>query len=141
VFCTRSGKALGQRNVLRALRLAQTKARTRDGKPVFPELQNGAKVVRNTVPHFHALRHSAASEAIAAGDSVEEVSWQLGHRDSTVTRQVYVHEIASAERRARRRASMEARYGAMLEAPAEPPKDVAEGEVVELHEARKQEAG
>ena len=63
---------------------------------------------------MHGFRHSAASEAIAAGDSAEEVSWQLGHRNSVVTRAVYVHEIRTAERTARRRARMEARYGAML---------------------------
>lgn len=54
-------------------------------------------------------------EAIAQGDSAEEVSWQLGHKNSTVTRTVYVQEIASAERKARRRAKMQERYGDMLE--------------------------
>jgi hypothetical protein len=101
--------------------VVQTKARGPDARPTFPALQNGAKVARNTVPNFHSFRHSAASEAIAAGDSAEEVSWQLGHRNSQVTRTVYLQEIASAERRARPRASMEARYGAMLEAPLEAP--------------------
>jgi integrase len=125
VFCTRSGRHLGQRNTLRALKLAQTKARTPDGKPTFPALFEPEQdpegrwvprkqVPRGAAPHFHGFRHSAASEAIAAGDSVEEVSWQLGHRNSQVTRTV--QEIASAERRARRRAAMEKRYGAMLEA-------------------------
>ena len=79
VFCSRGGRALSQRSTLRALRLAQTKARP-DARPTFPALPNGAKVARNTVPNFHSFRHSAASEAIAAGDSAEEVSWQLGHR-------------------------------------------------------------
>lgn len=73
------GRALSQRSTLRTLRLAQTKARP-DARPTFPALPNGAKVARNTVPNFHSFRHSAASEAIAAGDSAEEVSWQLGHR-------------------------------------------------------------
>jgi integrase len=118
VFCTRSGRALGQRNVLRALRLAQTKAVDGKGRPTFPALHNGARA-RDAAPNFHGFRHSAASEAISAGDSVEEVSWQLGHKNSQVTRTVYVQEIASAERRARRRAAMEERYGAMLEAHVE----------------------
>ena len=38
-----------------------------------------------------------------------------GHKSSVVTRSVYVQEIKSAERTARRRAKMEARYGSALE--------------------------
>jgi integrase len=38
VFCTASGRALSQRNVLRALYRAQEKARRPDGTPTFPEL-------------------------------------------------------------------------------------------------------
>ena len=70
------------------------------------------------MPSFHSFRHSAASEAIAAGDSAEEVAWQLGHKSSNTTRMVYVHEIKNAERTARRRAAMAARYGSTLEAAA-----------------------
>jgi integrase len=73
-------------------------------------------VPRDTVPSFHGFRHTAVSEAIAAGESAEEVSWQLGHKNSLVTRAVYVQEIKSAERTARRRTRMEARYGAVLDA-------------------------
>ena len=40
----------------------------------------------------------------------------LGHRNSNVTRAVYVHEIKDAERKAKGRARMEARYGSALEA-------------------------
>ena len=50
-------------------------------------------VERGRVPNFHAFRHTAASEAIAAGDGAEEVSWQLGHKNSNVTRAVYVQEV------------------------------------------------
>ena len=71
---------------------------------------------RNVVPSFHSFRHTAASEAIAAGESAEEVSWQLGHKSSIVTRSVYVQQIKNAERTAHRRARMEARYGSLLEA-------------------------
>jgi hypothetical protein len=49
VFATRSGRPLGQRNVLRALYLAQERARDTDGRPTFPELfehdQHGHLVV------------------------------------------------------------------------------------------------
>jgi integrase len=63
-------------------------------------------VKRGTMPSFHGFRHTAASEAIAAGDSAEEASWQLGHKNSVVTRSIYVQEIKSTERTARRRARM-----------------------------------
>lgn len=122
VFATRSGRALGQRNVLRELRRAQTAATDSEGRPTFPVLSERdeqgqpVKVPRGAVPHFHSLRHSAASWAIAAGESVEEVSWQLGHKSSIVTRTVYLQEVKSAERTAHRRARMEASYGSILEA-------------------------
>jgi integrase len=150
VFATRSGKALGQRNVLRALRAAQKKARTAAGAPTFPVLHERDKrgkpvrVSRGAVPNVHSFRHTAASEAIAAGESAEEVSWTLGHKNSVVTRQVYVQEIKSAERRARRRARTEARYGVMLEATVEATDRAraaadaaaASGEVVDLQAKR-----
>jgi integrase len=122
VFCTSTGRALEQRNVNRELRRAQKAARDELGQPTFPVLHETdeegkpVKAPRGAVPTFHSFRHSAASEAIAQGDSAEEVSWQLGHRNSNVTRTVYVQEIKSAERKARRRANMEARYGSLLEA-------------------------
>ena len=39
VFSTRTGRRLGQRNVMRALRNAQMKARDPEGDPTFPVLQ------------------------------------------------------------------------------------------------------
>ena len=72
------------------------------------------KIERGDVPSFHSFRHTAASEAIHAGDSAEEVSWLLGHKDSTVTRRVYISEIQSAERSTQRRERMEARMGGTL---------------------------
>jgi hypothetical protein len=39
----------------------------------------------------------------------------LGHRDSVVTRQVSAHELKTEERRRKRRALLEQRYGAALE--------------------------
>jgi hypothetical protein len=59
------------------------------------------------IPSFHSFRHTCASWAIADGDGTEEVSWQLGHKDSTVTRKIYISEVKSAERSARRRGRME----------------------------------
>ena len=56
------------------------------------------------------------------------MSWQLGHKNSNVTRPVYMQEVKSAERRARRRAKMEARYGDLRDrsANAEQPRGTAE---------------
>lgn len=124
IFSTRSSRALSQRNVLRALRAAQSRAMTGDDQRAFPELHRcdlrGRRIPPppGAVPSFHSFRHTAASRAIAAGESAEEVAWQLGHRNSTVTRAVYVQEIKSAERTSRRRARMEAEYSGLLEAAA-----------------------
>lgn len=85
---------------------------------------------------FHGFRHTAASEAIAVGESAEEVSWQLGHKSSLVTRAVYIQEIKSAERTARRRARMEARHASVLEAaerdPGQQTSDRPASEVLDL---------
>ena len=127
VFATRTGRPIQQRNVGDALRLAQMRATDPDGQPTFPVLHridaNGKRVPApsGVLPSFHGFRHTAASEAIAAGESAEEVSWQLGHKNSVITRAVYVQEVKSAERTARRRRRMEARYGTMLEAAMEAP--------------------
>jgi integrase len=123
VFATRSGRALGQRNVLRELRRAMRAARRPSGPPTFPVLHGEGRVPRGSVPNFHSFRHTAASEAIAAGEGPEEVAWQLGHRNSNVTRAVYIHEVKTAERSARRRAKLEARYGGILVAALSPDGD------------------
>jgi integrase len=68
-----------------------------DGEPV--------KVEHGELPSFHSFRHSAASNVIEDGDGAEEAAWLLGHKDSTVTRRVYVEEIKSAERSSERRGS------------------------------------
>jgi len=146
VFATRSGRALGQRNVLRELRRAMAAATAGDGELTFPVLHaldgvgQPLPVERGAVPNFHAFRHTAASEAIAAGDGAEEVSWQLGHKNSNVTRAVYVQEVKSAERRARMRAKLEARYGSALEAATRSegrqPANCSDAEVVDLQQVR-----
>lgn len=124
VFASRSGRPLGQRNVLRALRRAQELAVDGRGRPTFPALherdERGRRVapMPGALPTFHSFRHTAASRAIAAGESAEEVSWQLGHRNSVVTRAVYVHELKTAERTARRRQRMESESALFLASTA-----------------------
>jgi hypothetical protein len=56
------------------------------------------------------FRHSAASQAIAQGDSAKEVSWQLGHLNNTVPRNVYVQAI----REQREKGSASAKNGGSL---------------------------
>ena len=146
VFATRSGKAIAQRNVLRELRKVMKRAVTPEGRPTFPVLHEvdergkPVKVERGSVPNFHSFRHSAVSDAVAAGESIEEVSWQLGHKNSIVTRTVYLQEITTAQRSAKRRAKMQARYGSLLEAAsrsgAQQTAEVSSAEVVDLGTAR-----
>jgi integrase len=136
VFATRSGRPLGQRNVLRSLRAAQLNAVDGRGQPTFPVLAEAlavaagarrkdpnanTKIPSDAAPTFHGFRHSAASLALANGESAEEVSWQLGHKNSVVTRMIYVQELRTVERSARRRARMASQYDDALSAlDAEP---------------------
>ena len=126
VFATRTGRPLSQRNVSRALRVAQRNARMADGLPTFPILhEHGGRgrpvpVLRGVLPSMHSYRHTYASRALLAGESVDEVAFLLGHRDGNVTRAVYVREVADARRRASRRSRVAAEYGSALEAAAAP---------------------
>ncbi len=120
VFATRSGRPVGQRNVQRALRAAQERACDERGQPTFPILHEvdaegqPVAITPGTVPSMHSFRHTVASRALLAGESVDEVAFLLGHRDATVTRTVYVREIADARRRTMRRSRMVAEYAGAL---------------------------
>ena len=114
LFATCSGRPLSQRNVARALRKAQERAKDEHGRPTFSVLHENGKVPAGAVPSMHSFRHTVASRALLAGESVDEVAFLLGHRDATVTRVVYVHEIADARRRQMRRSRMTAEYAGAL---------------------------
>jgi len=114
VFATCTGRPLSQRNVARALRKAQLRARNEHGQPTFPALHDEGEVPAGAVPSMHSFRHTVASRALLAGESVDEVAFLLGHRDATVTRVVYIHEIADARRRHMRRSRMTAEYAGAL---------------------------
>ena len=107
------------------MRAAQKRALTSDGLPTFPILHqvddNGGplEVPRGVLPSMHSFRHTVASRALLAGESVDEVAFLLGHRDGTVTRTVYVREVADARRRALRRSRMAADYAGALRAAME----------------------
>jgi integrase len=120
VFATRTGRPFGQRNIARALRRAQAKASDADGTPTFPVLhaldEDGApaRVPHGAVPSMHSFRHTVASRALLAGESIDEVAFLLGHRDANVTRAVYVRELTDARRRNMRRSRMVAEFGDVL---------------------------
>ena len=120
VFCTRTGKAFSQRNIGRSLRGAQTRATTPCGEPTFPALhvvdEAGAPVPvpHGLIPSMHSFRHTVASRALLAGESIDEVAFLLGHRDANVTRAVYVRELADVRRRSMRRSKMTAEFADIL---------------------------
>ena len=122
VFATGTGRPLQQRNVSRALRDAQRRAAGPDGSATFPILreldERGEPVVvpRGTLPSMHSFRHTVASRALLAGESVDEIAFLLGHRDANVTRAVYVREVADARRRSMRRSRMTAEFSGALRA-------------------------
>ena len=84
--------------------------------PTFPILHavdtegRSVPVPRGVLPSMHSFRHTVASRALLAGESVDEVAFLLGHKDGTVTRTVYVREVADTRRRAFRRSRMAAEY-------------------------------
>lgn len=120
VFATRSGRALSQRNTVRALRATQIAARTAHGLPTFPILHEKSasgeplRIPHGAVPSMHSFRHTLASRALLAGESIDEVAFLLGHRDANVTRAVYVRELTNSRRRALRRSRMVAEFDAIL---------------------------
>lgn len=63
---------------------------------------------------MHSFRHTVASRALLAGESIDEVAFLLGHRDGTVTRAVYVREVADARRRAMRRSRIAEEFTEVL---------------------------
>jgi len=126
VFATGTGHPVQQRNVSRALREAQRRAAGPDGAPTFPILHEldepgePVAVPRGTLPSMHSFRHTVASRALLAGESVDEIAFLLGHRDANVTRAVYVREVADARRRSMRRSRMVAEFGGALRVALSP---------------------
>jgi integrase len=150
VFATRTGKAISQRDVLRALYRAQRRARDAEGRPTFPELFEhdrrgqlvvdgaGAYVPRRVkrreldLPDFHALRHGAAM----ACEDAEEARDLLRHKNSNVTRAIYRAHFDD-----RRREALRARMESRMEngsgrTPQQPP-DRYPSEVVDMQDIRR----
>ena len=66
-------------------------------------------------PTLHVLRHTFASMLIAEGLDVAFVSRQLGHAKPSMTLDVYTHLFDQASRIDSARASLDARYGNLVE--------------------------
>lgn len=120
VFATRTGRPLGQRNIVRALRSVQAAARRADGRPTYPilherdESHQPVPIPHGALPSMHSFRHTVASRALLAGESIDEVAFLLGHRDANVTRAVYLRELSDARRRSFRRSRMVEEFSAAL---------------------------
>ena len=120
VFATRSGRAISQRNTVRALRAAQGAARTADGQLTYQILHETdvagrpVDIPHGALPSMHSFRHTVASRALLAGESIDEVAFLLGHRDANVTRAVYLRELSDARRRAMRRSRISTEFTALM---------------------------
>jgi integrase len=144
VFATGTGRPLSQRNVGRGLRATQHRAIDERGGPTFPILHEKdargkpVPIPRGALPSMHSFRHTVASRALLAGESVDEIAFLLGHSNANVTRTVYLRELNDARRRTMRRSKMVGEYGVALEAAAAvtPTSDHPTGaEVRQLREA------
>jgi integrase len=144
VFATRSGRPFGQRNIARASESRKVRAVDPDGKPTFPILHavgdrgHPVPVPHGAVPSMHSFRHTVASRALLAGESVDEIAFLLGHRDANVTRAVYVRELADARRRTMRRSRIAAEFADVLGAGS---LQDAVGDAEDLPAARSQVEG
>jgi len=92
-----------------------------EGSPTFPILhrrdEDGEplRVPPGELPSMHSFRHTVASRAPLAGESVDEIAFLLGHRDANLTRAVYVRELADTRRRSMRRSRMIAEFGQLFQ--------------------------
>jgi integrase len=93
------------------------------------------------LPHVrpHDLRHGHASILLDAGVSVREVADRLGHANPTTTLTVYAHRLPGSGKRAAEvfaRLVLQPRDSGMSPAPPETPREGAESNVRDDHDAR-----
>lgn len=98
----------------------QTRAVDDDGRPTFAILHETdpdsklVRVPRGTLPSMHSFRQHRCVARVARGGGRGRSGVLARHRDGTVTRTVYVREVADARRRALRRSRMAAEYPGAL---------------------------
>lgn len=91
--------------------------------PILHERDERGKPVPippHTLPSMHSFRHTVASRAFLAGESMDEVAFKLGHANANVTLTVYLRELNDAGRRAMRRSKMVGEYRSAMEAATIP---------------------
>jgi len=71
-------------------------------------------VAYGELPSMHGFRHTVASRALLAGESVDEIAFLLGHRDANVPASVYVRELPDTRRRSLRRSRMLGEFSEIL---------------------------
>jgi integrase len=101
----------------RAHRLSEGDPYRRPTFPALHEVDDAGRAMpapQGSLPSMHSFRHTVASRALLAGESVDEIAFLLGHRDANVTRAVYVRELADARRRTMRRSRMVAEFSDIL---------------------------
>jgi integrase len=89
VFCTRTGKHLDKKNVLRSFRNVVKKVNAATQKQATNT--NLEPCLIPEMIRFHDIRHTHASQLIANGHSIKAVSRRLGHSCIDVTLRVYAH--------------------------------------------------
>lgn len=104
VFVSKSGTPFDHRNIG-----GRVLARAVEGAGLEAVTNADGEVVR-PAPTFHSLRHSHASQLIAAGWDIEEVSSRLGHTNVATTQRIYVHQFDAARRSDDRRRRLAALY-------------------------------
>lgn len=107
VFCTRTGSYLDKKNVLRSFRNVVKKANVAAKKKATATNAEPG-LIPETI-RFHDIRHTHASQLIAAGHSIKAVSRRLGHSSIDVTLRVYAHLMPDDD--AKLAAGVEALFG------------------------------
>jgi integrase len=98
------------RNIITAIEAHKLKCGTRDGllflntrgNPINPNhyLQTNFKKIRKATgitKGFHTFRHTHATELLAAGIPIVDVSRRLGHSKVSVTLDVYGHQMPASD--------------------------------------------
>jgi integrase len=89
VFCTRTGKYLDKKNVLRSFKNVVAKANAAEREQAT-KLNAEPDLLPEEI-RFHDLRHTHASCLISSAYSIKAVSRRLGHGSIEITLRVYAH--------------------------------------------------
>lgn len=65
---------------------------------IFNRIQKNAKI--ENIVNFHALRHTFATRAIESGMDIKTLSEILGHKNASITLNLYVHSMFDTKKKA-----------------------------------------